>query len=296
MRVRTGPVILSILTLVVAGSVARADDPHPEYPLSHSKLLLKDGTKPSKRRIVFEARWQGHALMPDPTLAGASLRVAGTGPSDGDTGVIQLDVSKWHGLGKPAGSKGYRYEDRAQSSGGVSSVVVKQGKTGGVLRVTGGGAGWGYAIAGPQNGVTLSFTLGDGRWCAEFASFKHNAHGSIKASSATPPASCPCQAFGSTFDAIQGLIFEKRGCTQAACHGAAVSGGLDLRPGASYDHLVDVPATSSPLKRVEPGEQTRSLLWLRLAAGTQGLQGVGAPMPSGGLPPLPASELEAMRL
>ena len=36
--------------------------------------------------------------------------------------------------------------------------------------------------------------------------------------------------FASTFEAIQTVIFEKRGCTQQVCHGSAAQGGLDLSP------------------------------------------------------------------
>jgi cysteine-rich repeat protein len=105
-----------------------------------------------------------------------------------------------------------------------------------------------------------------------------------------------CQLFPSTFDLIQQAIFEQHGCTAALCHGSAAQGGLDLRRGAAYTNLVDTPSMASGLKRVEPGDEERSLLWLKLAAATLQRQGVpGQPMPQG-LPPLTEGELEALRL
>ena len=56
----------------------------------------------------------------------------------------------------------------------------------------------------------------------------------------------------STFGQIQEQIFEARGCTIDACHGSAMSGGLDLREGAAYDNLVRVPGLAGSFNRVEP--------------------------------------------
>jgi len=107
----------------------------------------------------------------------------------------------------------------------------------------------------------------------------------------------PCeQSFDGTFAAVQEIIFARRGCTQDVCHGSARSGGLDLRPGAAYDNLFNVPATEASLMRVFPGDRTRSYLWRKLAASTDpSVEISGAPMPSG-LPPLTADELELVRL
>ena len=105
------------------------------------------------------------------------------------------------------------------------------------------------------------------------------------------------QQFDSTYDLIQKAIFENKGCTAAACHGAAVQGGLDLRAGVSYDALVDVPAESvAGMARLVPGQKEQSLLWFNLAAATLPAQWQ-APlraMPIG-LEALTFDELEAMR-
>ncbi len=110
--------------------------------------------------------------------------------------------------------------------------------------------------------------------------------------------------FGSTFEAIQKVIFEGRGCVSQACHGAAESGGLRLTADVSYDELIDVdPETVSPdlifgLKRLAPSKKGQSLLWLNLAGAVFPEQW-HAPlraMPIGGLPPLSVDELEVLRL
>jgi hypothetical protein len=115
----------------------------------------------------------------------------------------------------------------------------------------------------------------------------------------------PCRqgtSFASTFSGIRSVIFEKHGCTDQACHGSVSrQGGLDLSPDVAYRNLLQVRSTASPLDRVEPGDERRSFLWLKLAAATQPsllpahVEVPGSPMPNG-LPPLSADELELVRL
>jgi cysteine-rich repeat protein len=112
-----------------------------------------------------------------------------------------------------------------------------------------------------------------------------------------------CAAFANTFDLIQRVVFENHSCTAGACHGSAQSGGLDLRAGASYDALIDVPSSLDPArKRIEPGDPQRSVLFLKLAAKTLPAQypanqlGIGTPMPQGPVAALSQDELEAVRL
>ncbi len=114
----------------------------------------------------------------------------------------------------------------------------------------------------------------------------------------------------STWQAIQIEILDKRGCTSSLCHGTTVNpaGGLDLTQENAYDNLVgvdpqapvqfDVGQSSIDYKRVFPGEQDLSFLYLKLAAKTLGTslpQGGGQAMPSGGLQPVSESELELIR-
>ena len=104
--------------------------------------------------------------------------------------------------------------------------------------------------------------------------------------------------YASTYDAIQETIFEAKGCTASACHGADQTGDLDLRADASYDALVRQPSDVEPsIERVFPGDQDRSLLYKKLDAGTNGteLGDLGQPMPINA-DALTDDQLEAMRL
>jgi hypothetical protein len=86
----------------------------------------------------------------------------------------------------------------------------------------------------------------------------------------------------STFAQIQQQIFDGRGCTASACHGAAANAGLDLRPGSAYANLVNVDATSGDYVRVFPAEQDLSLLYQKVAAKTEGFQLSSLDNPIGG--------------
>ena len=71
---------------------------------------------------------------------------------------------------------------------------------------------------------------------------------------------CSAQEFDSTYEAIQSVIFDNPvyECTNAACHGTAASGDLDLRPNASFAELVGVPGNFNQI-RVVPGAPDESL-------------------------------------
>src|SRR5262249_5095239 len=65
---------------------------------------------------------------------------------------------------------------------------------------------------------------------------------------------CDSTPLQSTWDGIQRRIFERHGCTQAACHGSAKQGGLDLSEDA-YKNLVEVQSPAFSMVRVEPGDE-----------------------------------------
>ena len=282
--------------LLVPGLVGPAAADDLEHPLAHSRLSLVDGTKPRQRRIRFKARFAAGATMDNPSLAGSTIRVRGAGPTDGDSGTIELSGSRWRALLRRSGRVGYRYDDPSAAAGGIRRVMLRRTRQGGVLAITGGQANWHYAIGGAQGEITLTFTIGKGRWCTAFESFLENGPHRVRAERDAAPPSCPCERYDGTFEAIQNVVFARHGCTTSLCHGSAAQGGLDLRPEVAYDNLVDVFSSAGQMKRVEPGDQARSFLWRKLAKATLDLPGVpGAGMPNG-LPPLPESELDGVRL
>ncbi len=111
--------------------------------------------------------------------------------------------------------------------------------------------------------------------------------------------------FNSTFEGIQSLIFDSPvfNCSDDLCHGAnfASNGNLDLRDGASYAQLVNVPSPNwagNPY-RVQPGDEEFSLLYSKLAHATLGtptLPSTGQSMPQGGNPALTQELLDAVDL
>jgi len=129
------------------------------------------------------------------------------------------------------------------------------------------------------------------------------ADGRSDSSSLTLICQCPAGTgtYGSTFQLIQQAIFENHGCTNSTCHGAAKQGGLDLTAGNAYQNLFQVPSSESVFNRVQPGDERRSYLWLKLAAKTDptllppGID-IATPMPLAPLPALSADEIEALRL
>ena len=288
-------------------SAARADDSAVvsgrEHPLARGRLLLRDGA-PAARRVSFRARWKATTAgkLGNPAFVGSTLRVSGEGPTDGDSGLIQLDGTHWHSLGHPAGSAGYRYADPTGSAGGVRIIALKIGRRSGVLRIVGGRDKWGYQVTGKQQEITVSFTVGDQKWCAVFGGhFMKNERGRVVVVRDDAPQACPCARGNSTWAAIQEVIIERNSCAASACHtGPLPAGGLDLNPDVAYKNLVDVPSESSSLKRVEPGEQALSFLYRKLAAKTSPDEYTlsaeeRAPMPQSGAA-ISKEELEALRL
>src|SRR6476659_8915066 len=89
------------------GAAAETTPADLEHPLAQSKLSLVDGSRPERRRVVFRARFQRRGTMENPSFAGSTLRVRGSTPTAGDSGLIALVASKWRALGTPPGSGGY---------------------------------------------------------------------------------------------------------------------------------------------------------------------------------------------
>jgi len=258
---------------------------------------------------------------------------AGTSGDDcveaGSTGLITLDPQFWSPLGNPPGDKGYKYSDPDATAGGVKKIIYKDGK----LIIKALGANWPWAPDGARDKVRVHFRSGDQWYCAEFGGeVVKNEAGMLYFKNAPDPLDCApicgngtvelgeecddgnsipsdgCEAdctigdcigqsYNSTFEAIQSVIFENRGCTNNICHGSSMQGGLDLTPANAHANIVNVPSSVDPARdRIEPGDQNLSIMWLKLAENTLGDPNIapGGGMPVGGA--LTTDELEAMRL
>jgi len=114
---------------------------------------------------------------------------------------------------------------------------------------------------------------------------------------ATRAADCTNGEFNSTYELIEKAVFENRECSNVVCHGAGQAGGLDLRPGSSYDSLMKDSLTVPGMKLVYPGRRDLSLLFINLAAKTTPNE-YTAPLRAMPLDPVPAlttNQLEAVR-
>src|SRR5262249_28376848 len=281
---------LCALFLMLPSLPAGAQTAGESYVHASGQLSMVDNGLPERRRVVFKAGWpvSTTVAMEDPRVAGATLRLTAAA-GGGDTGAITLPFVRWRGLGHPAGENGYRYDGPWGSEGGIRSVLARQGRHRGTIKVIGGGTSWPYSITGLADGFTVTFAIGDTRWCSDFRT-------PLAKSTSRRVLAKSAGSFNSTFEALQDVIFTKHGCTQAACHGTAAQGGLDLQPDVAYQNLVDVSPPAGQMKRVAPGDEQQSFLWRKLAKATLGLAGVpGAAMPNG-LPALPAEQLEALKI
>ncbi len=180
--------VASFVTLaLLSASVIAAD-----RPVAGDSLTLKDPANPNGNAVKFKAAKDPAIVTStgdDPTSVGATLEVRGANPSDGAAGPISLPANLWKGLGNPAGSKGYKFIDKARADG-VKTVVIKPGNNGGTLSISGGGSDWTYAITQPQGAVDVALTIGDDTYCARFSTFTQNVPGLVKAKNAAAPASC----------------------------------------------------------------------------------------------------------
>ena len=163
-----------------------------EHPIGGDVLRLKDPPAADGREIVLRAT-HDPAIMPslanDPRQLGASFQVVGAAFGDGATGLIALPAAQWKGLGRPAGSKGFRFFDRGEVHG-IRKVVFRQDSKGGTLTVVGHGRAWPYAIRQPQGAIDVRFAVGEELYCAEFTLFEKNRSGKVIARPASPPRSC----------------------------------------------------------------------------------------------------------
>src|SRR4029453_4412217 len=216
------------------------------------------------------------------------------GTGEGDSGLIRLPGGNWKALSK---GKGYTYTDKQARAGGIKNIQLRITKSGGRVKILGGKDRWAYQVTKPQSVVTVTLVSGGVRWCAQFTAPKTKKE-KVTAKFSTPAASCPCDTFASTWEAIQNTVFARNNCAQSGCHDAARSGGPELPPQNAYANLVGV---SSPfgVTRVEPFAPQESFLWQKLAAAQSppefDLQGKGSPMPQG-LPPISQAQLNAIGL
>lgn len=189
---------------------------------------------------------------PDPTV-GFTLLVHGDGDPGHRSAFIPLNPTFWKQIGKGSTPKGWSYKDKKGTAGGVVSARIKKGQ----LKIKAKGAAFGFVPDGGDGEVWVDVYVGNTRYCAGFGdtAVQQNQAGMFKARGAASPAACPTpvcgnnvaeageacddgdldpgdgcangcelsacegEAFTSTFEAIQKVVFDGYGCTNEICHG-----------------------------------------------------------------------------
>src|SRR6185436_13914335 len=126
-----GAVVVALGLLVLALSTGPARSANVEQPLGHGEIEL------SPASLQFRARWKGSMAPFDAPIETATLRVKG-GKGEGDSGIIELRRGHWQAR---HGGRLLVYTDPSRSDG-VRKVVVRAGKRGGQVTITGGRPGW----------------------------------------------------------------------------------------------------------------------------------------------------------
>ncbi len=234
-------------------SVMNADTPSPSptatatpLPIGDKKLAgrrlnLRDPKKLSRRSMRFRSVRDPTLVAPpssDPSAVGASLAVTGLGVGDGRTGLIDLPASGWRALGKPPGSRGYKFKGDGSASG-VRAVVLKPRAKGGFLAAKARKENWPYAITQPQAGVQLLLKIGDDVYCSLFdpSSMVENEAGHVSARDAVAPLDCALCSNGhiDEFEECDdGNLDDGDGCSSSClfeCGNGAVDGSEECDDG-----------------------------------------------------------------
>jgi cysteine-rich repeat protein len=263
-------------------------------PIGGKLLKLKTDKGAAKNLFLFKAVKQPDIqAIPDPTVDTTLLLRWQSGAVPGRTDAINLDGNLWKGLGKPAGSAGWKYSDRDATAGGVKVLLIKPGAKGGLLKILAKGAAWSGVPNGALTATNLDLYIGDQQYCATWdgstGDVKKNdpsgfflvkdfsapgtcadavcgngrVEGSEECDSGTAASSDGCDqnclfapVVPSTFETIQDKIFNPS-CTSAGCHGNGFSqGNLGLENGASLGNLVNIASFNPEAVvplRIDPG-------------------------------------------
>jgi hypothetical protein len=126
------PTILTVvLGVTLAAGLATAHEGVPgfEAPLGKAKLAM------GKQKVKFSGTWVGAQRAEDPSINTSLIQVTACGGTD--TGKILLDRSMWKALKK---DRGYVYKDKTGSVEGIRSLLIRNTKTGGKIKLKGRGS------------------------------------------------------------------------------------------------------------------------------------------------------------
>ena len=298
-----------VMTVVGLGLVV-ASAHGADHPIGAQKLQLRRSKASSK--LTFVSRDAGIVL---PTLGTPDDPVTGTpggvtielfSKSEGSASVAVPG-----GFGKPgwsatqAGTPTDRFSN-SLAPNGISVVKALILRHGSLVKIVTKSVPLPLLAAHQRVGIRL--TMGGTRLCALFqgAAIVKDAPGNFVGSRATAVALADCndatlydppQTCGGadTLQVIQQRIFDVHGCNVGTCHGNFPAANLDLRPGASFVELVNIPADNAAANAagkmlVKPGDPAASFLSQKLHGTIDFQGGEGSAMPLVGNP-LSADEL-----
>lgn len=333
--VRYASVSLIAAFAVVAFAIP-ASAHNADFPIAGEKMMVKTNDGKHNRKFIFKA--SGDRVIRignhDPSVDGTTVVVNSTGDEPSSSGLINLEGKYWSRIEEGGDLIGWRYQDKKGRNGGVTKVVLKNGK----LQLKAKGKNWKWKPKGKEGSVWVHFGFEEEEYCAEFskesgAKVSRNKKGQFQASQGVPPAICPestcgngetepgeqcddgnrnqkdgcnndctigvCEGeeFDTTYAAIQSVIFDSDvyRCSNDACHGAAKEGDLDLRANASYEALIDVESPNGGGLLVQRQEPDHSLLFEKVLAKFEDRSASnGSSMPVGA-PALSEPHLSALR-
>lgn len=179
--------------------VGDACDAEVVRPVSARALVLRDPANPAKRKLVLVSK---DTALPvpaadggaDPTAVGGSITLSN--PATLESISLPLPASGWSALGKPPGTKGFRYRDRSRANGPCTAVIYRPGK---VFKARCAGAGIAFTLDEPSQGsLGVTIEVGSKRVCVEFGGavkkdqpLAGRKAGLFKAADAPAPAGCP---------------------------------------------------------------------------------------------------------
>lgn len=176
------------IVIVALGLVSMAQA--VDHPIALGILRLEDPQgHPAGRRFRFRIGKQPEinaATIPDPTVAGATLEVFGTGGGDGSSGVQFLPPTNWRALT----NGGYYYRDHSAATGVSQIRIAPRGNSAGLLHMSGRTANWQYAVTQPQATVKIRLTIAGDVYCAEAVDLQPNRAGIVLAKGNPAPADC----------------------------------------------------------------------------------------------------------
>jgi len=323
--------VLAALCLTLA--LAPAASAHvAQFPLDGKKLdIRKDEAKPKKNKFSFQAKKQSNlGILHDPTVPLQEMKLFLRASDDTRSELVTLPAEFWKPIGKGDTPKGWKYKDKAGTAGGIKSAQLKPGS----LKIKASGENWTWGPEGELADLELWIGLEEEWFCTSFGGkIQKNEAGLFRAKNAPAPAQCAdsicgngiaeateqcddgnlddtdsctnlCERncsiaeYDSTFEAIQDIVFDGYGCTNAVCHGSAdtPAGGLNLLADVAHMNLVDADATAVEGVRVFPADKNQSFLFEKLAAATfpDDYDTTNSPMPIGDA--LTPEHLEAVDL